>query len=79
MDESKEELKPLRPDHRGDQIDEGQSSDDASDIDHEVLLDVFAGNHKRETDSDPSQAKRKSKRQPDTKIHSARLQFLRCG
>ena len=69
VDEPEEELKPLRPDHRSDQIDEGQGGDDASDIDHDVLLNFFAGDHKRETDGEPSQAKRKSKRKPDGDIH----------
>jgi hypothetical protein len=69
VDEPEEELKPLRPHHRGDQIDEGQGGDNTSDIDHDVLLNFFAGEYKREADSDPSQAERKSKRQPDSDIH----------
>jgi hypothetical protein len=69
VDEPEEELKPLRPDHRSDQIDEGQGGDDASDIDHDVLLNFFAGEYKREADRESGQAKYKRGGEPDGEIH----------
>src|SRR5271167_14010 len=64
-----ERLEPLRPDHRGDQIDKGQGRYDAGDIDHEVLLNFFAGEEKREAKAEASQTERKSSRKPNGEIH----------
>ena len=70
LDREKAELKPLGPHHRGNEVDESQSGNNASDVDHGVLLNFFAGEQKQTTKAEAGQTKYESERNPRDEIHS---------
>jgi hypothetical protein len=65
---------PLRPDERGEEVDDDGGGDHYRDVSHRKRLsDVFAGDGERQADAQTREPEREHRREPNEQIHHCLL------